>query len=106
MDENNPILDRIRTALRSAYGERLERVVLYGSRARGDASEDSDYDVAVFIERIGSNWEEFNKLADIELTILEDTGSAVHTMPYPAGIWAHPSAPLMYEIRRDGMDLL
>jgi predicted nucleotidyltransferase len=106
MDAIDPIIDRIRSALRDAYGERLERVVLYGSRARGDASEESDYDIAVFIERIGSNWEEFNKLADIELTILEDTGLAIHTMPYPAGSWAHPSAPLMYEIRRDGVDLL
>jgi predicted nucleotidyltransferase len=31
------------------YGERAERVVLFGSRARGDAHRDSDYDVAVFL---------------------------------------------------------
>lgn len=30
------------------YGERLERVVLFGSYARGDAGPDSDYDVAIF----------------------------------------------------------
>ena len=30
------ILSRFRSALGKAYGERLERVVLYGSRARGD----------------------------------------------------------------------
>jgi predicted nucleotidyltransferase len=38
------------------YGERIERVVLFGSRARGDAHEDSDYDVAVFLrDRSGPN---------------------------------------------------
>jgi predicted nucleotidyltransferase len=31
------------------YGDRIERVVLFGSRARGDAQENSDYDVAVFL---------------------------------------------------------
>src|SRR3712207_7722889 len=32
------------------YGDRLERVVLFGSRARGDAGEASDYDIAVFLK--------------------------------------------------------
>jgi predicted nucleotidyltransferase len=35
--------------IETIYGDRLARVVLYGSRARGDAHPDSDYDVAVFI---------------------------------------------------------
>ena len=39
---NDPILKRFRAALAELYGERLERVVLFGSRARGDAREDSD----------------------------------------------------------------
>ena len=30
-------------------GERIERVVLFGSYARGDARADSDYDVLVFL---------------------------------------------------------
>jgi Nucleotidyltransferase domain len=45
---HDPILKRFRDTLDEVYGQRLERVVLYGSRARGDAREDPDYDVAVF----------------------------------------------------------
>jgi predicted nucleotidyltransferase len=45
---DDPVLSRFRTAPDKAYGGRLERVVLQGSRARGDARPDSDYDVAVF----------------------------------------------------------
>jgi predicted nucleotidyltransferase len=45
---DNPILAQFRAALTELYGARLERVVLFGSRARGDAQPDSDYDVAVF----------------------------------------------------------
>ena len=45
----DPILRRLRAALDELYGERIERVVLFGSRARGEAGEDSDYDVAVFL---------------------------------------------------------
>ena len=45
----DPILSRFRAALQEVYGERIERVVLFGSRARGDFQPDSDYDVAVFL---------------------------------------------------------
>jgi predicted nucleotidyltransferase len=44
----NLIPARFRTALTEMYGDRLERVVLFSSRARGDAQPDSDYDVAIF----------------------------------------------------------
>jgi hypothetical protein len=43
----DPVLKRFRAALDTLYGDRIERVVLFGSRARGDARE--DYDVAVFL---------------------------------------------------------
>jgi uncharacterized protein len=34
---DDPVLIRFRAALDALYGERIERVVLFGSRARGDA---------------------------------------------------------------------
>jgi predicted nucleotidyltransferase len=46
----DPILMRFRAALAELYCGRLERVVLFGSQARGDARGDSDYDVAVFLK--------------------------------------------------------
>jgi hypothetical protein len=33
----DPVLNRLRAALDEMYGDRIERVVLFGSRARGDA---------------------------------------------------------------------
>ncbi len=35
---NDPILKRFRAAVLEMYGDRLEGVVLFGSRARGDVS--------------------------------------------------------------------
>src|SRR3982750_1282371 len=57
----DPILKRFRAALDESYGDRLERVVLFGSRARGDAGEDSHYDIAVFLKDLkegdlGTRW--------------------------------------------------
>jgi predicted nucleotidyltransferase len=66
----DPILKRFRAALGDIYGTRLERVVLFGSRARGDAREDSDYDIAVFLKDLGSLSSELDRLADLETDIL------------------------------------
>jgi len=100
----DPILKRFRTALENAYGDRLERVVLYGSRARGDANEDSDYDIAVFLNGLGDRFAEMDRLADIETDILSETGAFIHVMPYRAGAYRERT-PLMHEIRQDGIDL-
>jgi len=67
---NNPILKRFRSALDEMYGDRLERVVLFGSRARGDADEESDYDIAVFLRDMSDRPAEMNRLADLATDIL------------------------------------
>ena len=105
MTNVDPVLQKLRAALADMYGDRIERVVLYGSRARGDARPDSDYDVAVFLQGVSSRWQEFRRMADIELDILDQTGAIVHAMPYPAGSWRDPSSPLMHEVRNDGLEL-
>jgi predicted nucleotidyltransferase len=102
---NDPILTRFRAALDEAYGPRLERVVLYGSRARGDAGADSDYDIAVFLRDMPDRAVELKRLADLGADILYDTGELVHALPYLAGTYNDPSMPLMHEIRREGLDL-
>jgi predicted nucleotidyltransferase len=101
---DDPILSRFRVALAELYGDRLERVVLFGSRARGDAHEDSDYDVAVFIKDLGPFWREVDRLVDIETDLLYDTGAVINSMPFGAGAYQDRTS-LMREIRREGVDL-
>jgi uncharacterized protein len=106
---DDPILRRFRAALDELYGERLERVVLFGSRARGEAGEDSDYDVAVFLNDLkegdlDNRWRELDRLADLRSEILSDTEAFIDAKPYPAGAYLNPTA-LMDDIRREGVDL-
>jgi uncharacterized protein len=98
------VLARLREELTAAFGDRIERVVLYGSRARGDARPDSDYDVAIFLRGFADRWPEMDRIAAIETDLLDETGAFVHAMPFRAGAWQERS-PLMGAIRRDGIDL-
>jgi uncharacterized protein len=100
----DPILLRVRKALTGAFGDRIERLVLYGSRARGDARTDSDYDVALFLHDLDNPWSEMDQIARIELLIMDETEAFIHTTPFPAGAWASRTT-LMGEIRREGLDL-
>lgn len=102
----DPVLEKFRTAITELYGARIERIVLYGSRARGDARPDSDYDIAVFLKDLASNrWDDIGCITEIELAIRDETDAQVHAMPYPAGHWRDPASPFMHEIRKDGLDL-
>jgi uncharacterized protein len=101
---DDPILKHFRAALTDLYGERLERVVLFGSRARGDAREDSDYDFAVFIKDLGPFWGEVDRLVAIETDLLYETGAVINAMSYRAGAYRDRTSP-MREIRGEGVDL-
>ena len=101
---DDPILHRFRAALDDLYGNRLDRVVLYGSRARGDYQPDSDYDIAVFLTDITNRWRELDRLADLSDRLLRETGEFIHAVAHRAEAYAERTS-LMGEIRRDGIPL-
>jgi uncharacterized protein len=100
----DPVLKRFRAALDALYGDRIERVVLFGSRARGDARDDSDYDVAVFLKGLADRWAEVDRIVPVVTKILYEDGAFIHAMPHRASSY-HDRNSLMREIRREGIDL-
>ena len=99
-----PVLTRFRAALADMYGDQIERVVLFGSRARGDARPESDYDVAVFLRHFHDRWSEMDRLIPVVTDILYEDGAFIHAMPYREGAY-RDRTPLMHAIRREGLDL-
>lgn len=97
-------LARFHAALDTIYGDRIERVVLFGSRARGDFSDDSDYDIAIFLHDFVDRWQEMDLLVPLVTDIIDELGTVIHPLPYKAGAW-RDRTPLMHGIRRDCVDL-
>jgi hypothetical protein len=89
----DPVVESFRRALVEVYGPALDRVVLFGSRARGDANAESD-----------SLWAEWDRLADLRVRFLDEGGPFIEAVPFLVSDFNKPS-PLMHEIRKDGLTL-
>ncbi len=97
------LLRRVKDAVRQALPNAA--VILYGSRARGDAKPDSDYDLLVLTDAAAtlSLEEEVRKsLYPIEL----ETGAVLTLILYSKADWESPLAkaiPLHEHVDRDGI---
>lgn len=67
-------LAAFRDRLAHRYGDRLRGLVLFGSRARGDHREDSDADVAVFLDQVADPIAEQMDLAEDAYLLYLDLG--------------------------------
>ena len=83
---------------------RLERLILFGSRARGDARPDSDWDVAVILRDYDGNREEANRLADLAFDILLETDQALSLKPFAPEELARRIL-FMHNLRQEGVSI-
>ena len=99
-------LELFAASMRAAYGDRLDGLFLFGSRARGDHEPFSDADVAVVLNDQG--WElvrEARRLARLTHGVLIETGVEIQAWPVSRAAWDDPShyaePALVKNMRRD-----
>ena len=77
LNENLKIVKDLKKILRLRFGDNIEDVILFGSRASDNASTDSDYDVLVIL-RNDYDWHDRNDIIsevyklEVEMDILFD----------------------------------
>lgn len=91
--------------VRNLYGERLERLVLFGSYARGTAHEDSDVDVAVVLRGAVQPMEEIDVMVDATYSINLEYGVLLAVYPVAVERYYHELSPLLINIRSEGLVL-
>lgn len=102
--QDDPVIKRFRAAIDDVYGDRAARVLLFGSRARGDSRPDSDYDVAVFLKDYGGLWNELGKIAPIVFDLGAEMDAFVSVKPLPEADYDNHTL-FMGEVRREGIPL-
>ena len=97
------ILAELQQRLRSLYGDKLIRMVLYGSQARGDSAPGSDVDVLVVLkdDHLSPSAEIKRTLSDVsEVSLQNDV--VISCIFIPEKRYAQEKSPLLLNIRREG----
>lgn len=73
------VLSELKNRLYTLLGSRLKRLVLFGSRARGDWDRNSDIDIAVIVEGLSRDLKMriLDEVADVELEHLQPLSTLI-----------------------------
>jgi uncharacterized protein len=91
--------------LRALYGGRLQRLLLYGSSAPGDAHPESDIDLLVVLDDMRSSWEERGRMDDVLWKLSHAHGTVVSALPVRASDLREPRRPLLIRALADGIEI-
>ena len=103
-EKDTYIATRIRTEIKRI--DPKAKIVLFGSRARGDAKKDSDWDLLILIDSLNIRESEDlfrDKIYDLEL----ETGEIISMFVYNNKDWTsrHKITPLYKSIKKEGVVL-
>ena len=103
-EKDTHIATRIRTEIKRI--DPKAKVILFGSRARGDAKKDSDWDLLILIDSLNIRESEDlfrDKIYDLEL----ETGEIISMFVYNNKDWTsrHKITPLYKSIKKEGVVL-
>jgi len=95
-----------KAALEALYGDRLVRVILYGSQARGDARDDSDVDLLFVLRGEVEPYREIKRAVaatwDIEVC---RQGLMLSLNPYDESSFEDETRPFLQNVREEGIEL-
>lgn len=88
--------------LRTLYGERLRRILLFGSWARGDAHPESDIDLLVVLDTVDSPWEELRRMDEILWRHSYQNDAVISAVPVAERALDDAADPLLIRARAEG----
>jgi predicted nucleotidyltransferase len=99
--EDDPVLAAIKDGLHAVLSDNTKQIILFGSRARGDAERDSDYDILLLVDKKSRLLED--NVDSIAYEMLERYGVVVTIFADEVKAFQRDqSEPLFCNIRQEG----
>lgn len=104
MVDKNSVLNLIRMTVREKEPE--AQIILYGSRARGDYHEGSDWDVIIIVNRSGVDFKERGNLSYDVWDKGLDIGETINAIEYTQKQWdSAPPSLFKHNVLKDAIYL-
>lgn len=99
------VLAQLGNRLRALYGQRLVKLILYGSQARGNARPGSDIDILVVLKGSVHALEEIERTDEILTGLSVELNQTVTCLFMEEERFLNRNGPLLRNIRREGVPL-
>jgi predicted nucleotidyltransferase len=97
------VIDAFLHRLKRQYGSSLEKVILYGSRARGEATNESDYDLLVVLSEVKDFWRTVDEMGNMTHEFLLKKRVWISAIPVDeAEINRRRASPFFMNVKREG----
>jgi len=80
-EKESKAVEKLKQGLEKLYGDNLVRLILYGSKARGDAEDGSDIDILVVLKEMGLNYDEIKKINNVAAPICLKSDLVISAIP-------------------------
>lgn len=101
-----PVLADLKKGLMALYGARLKKIILFGSYARGEATENSDIDILVLLKnKPMSRLQEIKRMGDIIFDLLIQHHQLVGIVAVGEQEWKDSASPLYRAVKKEGVTL-
>jgi predicted nucleotidyltransferase len=97
------IINEFKKEIKKLYGNQLSNIVLFGSWAKGTATNDSDIDLMVVLKGEIIPGREIDRMIDAitDLNLKYDT--LISVVPVSDESFTNTNSPLMLNVRREGI---
>ncbi len=97
------VLNELKKEVLRIYGENVDSIILYGSRARGDAREDSDIDILVVLKNDFNYSEMLRRSSDLVASLSLENNVVISRAFAKKADYEKRQTPFLMNVRREGV---